>query len=238
MTATRVGVLLCLVLAGTVSVESDRLSLDALDAAAEPADEQRVPPSEAGVTIESGFTMPPIAAYAEVLARPPFAETRRPPPPASRIDYPARLGGALVGVIIGPAGRHALVEHGEPARLTRVVEGQEIDGWTIRSILRDRIILLRDEASGELKIKDRASSSGTAQLAPGTHDAAPRPPGTDLSRSGVRRLTASQIPAFIPGPRQPPAQEGGVALPAANAKSPAAPVRRTRLTSGRGGAGG
>jgi hypothetical protein len=236
---TLVLALLCLALVAVITVDADRPLFEGAEAAASPSDLPLAAPRETDVTIEARFAMPPLGGYAEVLARPPFATTRRPPPPAAAQSASSTpLAATLVGVILGSGGRRALVEHGEPAQVTRVSEGQEIDGWTITAIQRDRIILRRAEESDELKIKDRPSPSQPAQDPPGRPDATLRSADAAPPPSRVRRLTAAQIPPFIPGPLQPPIKNGAPASPAASAGSSAAPAQRMRRPFAPGGAGG
>lgn len=101
----------------------------------------------------TGFAIPPLRSFAEVLARPLFSPTRRP-----SLDAPAgdarSSGFTLVGIVISSGEHHALIEHGQPPRLERVVEGQELDGWTIEAIAPDAVALRRADQRLELKAKD------------------------------------------------------------------------------------
>jgi hypothetical protein len=56
----------------------------------------------------------------------------------------------LVAILISPRGPHALVRHGTPPQIDRVVEGQAIDGWTTEAIKFDRVILRRGAEVQEL----------------------------------------------------------------------------------------
>jgi hypothetical protein len=117
----------------------------------------------------ASFAMAGIDSYREVLERPVFLQSRRPPPeerPGSVIQ-PSSL--VLVGLIIAPNGRRALIQYGEPPRLQRIIVGQAIEGWSVESILPDRIVVRRGDAEEELKLKHkgppRIPSHGAARAA-------------------------------------------------------------------------
>src|SRR5205823_2728742 len=60
---------------------------------------------------------------------------------------------------------HALIEHGQPARLERVAEGQVVDGWTIDAILPDRIVIRESEIRQEIRPKDSPPKIATVPAA-------------------------------------------------------------------------
>jgi general secretion pathway protein N len=95
------------------------------------------------------FAMPPLSAYADVLTRPLFSETRRRPAVSTaRDDKPADF--TLVGIVISPTERHALLSHGTPAQLEHVVEGQSVDGWTVTAIEPSRVVLAQGGRETEI----------------------------------------------------------------------------------------
>jgi hypothetical protein len=159
-------------LALLVYVEMDLTPADPLaSAVAMPSPDLRnVMPQDRG----AGFTMPPLEEYGEVVARPPLSPSRRPPSHAPASESAAGpVAFALVGIVLTGNERRVLIEHGDPPRLTRLGEGQEIDGWTIEAILRDRIVMGRSETRAELKLKDRPQSkTASARSAKGR---APQP---------------------------------------------------------------
>ena len=104
----------------------------------------------------SSFTLPPIETYAEVAQRPLFSPTRQPPPPEAAQDALGKSSGfALIGIIIVEDGRIALIQHGRPPVLARLKEGQVVEGWTVQSILPDRVMLQHGATEHELKLRDR-----------------------------------------------------------------------------------
>jgi hypothetical protein len=132
---------LCLVLAGVVATEW----LDWQDRTIPlvPAPANAPAPS---ATVK--FTMPALATYSEVLSRPLFSPNRRPSEEAPAVMVPMSM--TLIAILISPRGPHALVRHGTPPQLDRLVEGQTIDGWTTETIKFDRVILRRGAEVQEL----------------------------------------------------------------------------------------
>ena len=119
-------------------------------AAAEPARVPALPAAQA-------FSMPPIETYAETLDRPLFSKIRRPPAPEPDAPAPEpekkqKVKVRLAGVIISPRERVALVQEPRAKEITRLREGQEIEGWVLESILADRIVLRFGELREEVKI--------------------------------------------------------------------------------------
>ena len=72
---------------------------------------------------EATFSMPPLRSYADVLLRPLFSQTRRPPHDATTVI--SSSGFTLVGIVKSSQESHALIEHGKPPHLDRVVEDQD-----------------------------------------------------------------------------------------------------------------
>ena len=122
------------------------------------------PPLDAG----PAFSMPPLSAYAEVVARPLFSSTRRPSAIAALDEKPADF--TLVGIVISPRERHALFSHGIPAQLEHVVEGQSVDGWTVTSIEPGRVLLAQGGREIEINssTKPRQTAEAKPTYAPGT----------------------------------------------------------------------
>jgi hypothetical protein len=123
---------LCLVLAGVVSTEW----LDWQDRAIPPVPAPANAPAPSSMV---NFTVPALTTYSEVLSRPLFSPNRRPSEEAP--SAPVSTSMTLIAILISPRGPHALVRHGTPPQLDRVVEGQTIDGWTAEAIKFDRVIL-------------------------------------------------------------------------------------------------
>ena len=111
---------------------------------------------------EPAFRMAPIERFSETVTRPLFMSTRRPPEPgAPAAAVPERATSALPafevsGIVISPRARLALLARGRSREVIRVSEGELIEGWVVRSILPDRVILEQNGTQQELKLKDKA----------------------------------------------------------------------------------
>ena len=85
--------------------------------------------------------LPPLASYKAVVERPLFSPSRRAPPGAAATALAPSIESRyrLVGVMGTGAKHRAFVADG-PRRL-QIVEGDLLDGWTVRQIAQDRVIL-------------------------------------------------------------------------------------------------
>jgi hypothetical protein len=147
-----------------------------------------LPPPEArknASLAEPSFTMPPLASFSETVARPLFSETRRPmaePAMPKAAAVAARsVEAALVGIVMMPGERWALVRGLSDREPQRILEGQAIDGWRVVKILADRIVVESDRLQ-EIRLRPEPDSS-TAPSVPESRDrrrngAAPRPSRT------------------------------------------------------------
>ncbi len=98
----------------------------------------------------------PIEAYSETLERPLFHASRKPAPKLATAspEAPATASPVLklVGVMIGPEGRSALIRMPSSADLVEVSVGERIDGWRLETIETDRIVLGSGKASAVYRI--------------------------------------------------------------------------------------
>jgi general secretion pathway protein N len=169
---------LCFVLSSLVYVELDQQATGSPEIAA--ADEPVAAKSDVAAQEVPQevlpFSMPARDTYHEVLERPPFSEARRPVPPgAVAASSDQLLAATVIGTIISPGGVRALIVHGEPAELTRVVEGGEIEGWTVKSILQGKVVLARGGSTIELKVK----ANSTQATSPATTFSPPAKAGAE-----------------------------------------------------------
>lgn len=144
--ATLLLLVLCAALAFVIDMEAQQ-ALPPAALASESA--TPAPPYQTTPT----FTVPPFEAFAEVTRRPLFSPTRR---PAVTLAQDQPIDFRIVGIIISSEQRHALLAHGRPPKIAHVTQGQTLDGWTVRSILDDRITLTRAQHEIELKPSDKA----------------------------------------------------------------------------------
>jgi hypothetical protein len=172
-------VVACLALSGLIAAEWLRWQ----DSAGPPAPPPASPVARPAATLN--FTMPGLATFAEVLSRPLFSATRH-PDEAAPVVQNVSSNMTLIAILISPRGPHALVRHGTPAQLDRVVEGQIIDGWTAEAIKDDRIIFRRGDDVLELV---PASAPQPPQPHPPQTPATPpvpqAPPGRPPPRVGL-----------------------------------------------------
>ena len=101
-------------------------------------------------------------AYASVTERPLFRPQRKPaeaepeaPEPAQGAQPAVDLAGLdLSAVVITPAVVSAWVRDNKGQELKRVRLGDELEGWAVKDILRDRLVLERQGERNELVLRD------------------------------------------------------------------------------------
>jgi general secretion pathway protein N len=96
------------------------------------------------------------AEYPAIAAYPLFYPTRRPwkppppEPPAAPIASPSPLTAyTLIGVVVSGNMRSALVR-AQASKVLTLSEGEEIDGWTLKSITPERLLFTANEATYEM----------------------------------------------------------------------------------------
>jgi hypothetical protein len=115
------------------------------------------PPSERLSAADRAFVAPPISEYSEVVDRPLFYPTRR-SSPVSPVETKGKSTNlTLIGTVVSGTSRHALVRRNPKARVERVSEGQDIDGWTVESIQSDGVVL--SQAGARLNLKATAQAT-------------------------------------------------------------------------------
>jgi hypothetical protein len=77
----------------------------------------------------------------DILKRPLFNMTRRPPQPKKIVIEPPVLHGRLAGVMIKPDAKEALFARSGGGMPVVVKEGGQIDGFTLASVEVDRVVL-------------------------------------------------------------------------------------------------
>lgn len=148
-------------------------ALPAPNAAA--ADAEPAPPS---------FAMPPIRQYREVLDRPLFNSSRRPSLAAEDGARPV-TSLSLVGIVIAPGSRLALLEFGSPPKLVRVGIGQAVAGWTVSQIGPEDVLVRQGDTI--VRVKPRDVPPGGAEPAVSAAAASPAPPAGPPSGFGSLR---------------------------------------------------
>lgn len=105
-----------------------------------------------GAAVSDPFELPPVAAFSEIVGRPVFSPTRRPPDgfepePGVAEVAPSRvemLDLTIVGIITGPR-ELALLRSPSSDRLLPMAEGDELSGWTLIEIEPFRLVFRRDD---------------------------------------------------------------------------------------------
>ena len=106
---------------------------------------------------------PPIDKFSEIISRPLFAPSRRPPPPktesnpALEVSKPESFD--LIGVIISADERMALLQTLGTGEVMRAVEGETVGGWKVQAINPTEVELKRGNASDVIKINDAGVAS-------------------------------------------------------------------------------
>jgi hypothetical protein len=105
---------------------------------------------QGGAAAPALTALPAIGTYAAVVERPLFAPSRRAPAGVSSMSPPIESRYRLVGVFATGAKRKAYVTEG--TRRTEIVEGDTLDGWTVKQIGQDRVLLVSAAGQASLKL--------------------------------------------------------------------------------------
>jgi type II secretory pathway component PulC len=101
--------------------------------------------------------LPPLASLAAIVERPLFAPSRQAPPGVSvapagpSIDSRYRL----LGIVGTGAKRHAFVAEG--TRRMEIGEGDTLDGWTVKIVAQDQVVLASPAGEVTLKLSRTAA---------------------------------------------------------------------------------
>jgi hypothetical protein len=105
----------------------------------------------------------PLATYAAIVERPLFAPSRRPPPgaPAAGLGPSIESRYRLIGIVGAGAKRNAFIADG--ARRTQIAEGDTLDGWTVKKIDQDRVLLTSPAGDAALRLSRAPPEPAKAQ---------------------------------------------------------------------------
>ena len=136
---------------------------------------------------------PAISTFAEIVERPLFTQSRRPAPKKDTKVAEAAVKPEtfeLIGVIISPAGRMALLRTLATSEIVRAVEGQNVGGWEVRTIKPTQVVLQQGDDSEVLKINDAiAPAAANNPAAPNAPTVSP--PATGSQDSGATKAETS-----------------------------------------------
>jgi general secretion pathway protein N len=108
------------------------------------------------------ITLPSLESFAEVTERPLFSSSRRPIAVDAPQNAERSFGATLAGIVISASSSTIIVSHGDPPVLTRLKEGDDLDGWSITSIEPNRVLLRRDGVEQQLRLRDAPGRAATA----------------------------------------------------------------------------
>jgi hypothetical protein len=103
-----------------------------------------------------GFALPPLAALADVVARPLFLPTRRPVPVLAAAASVPIAHFSLAGIVMTQDRRVAFIQSGSAPPPAMVTVGQAIDGWMVTAIEFDHVVLRNADTTAELSLRDNA----------------------------------------------------------------------------------
>jgi general secretion pathway protein N len=126
-------------------------------------------PPETHLPPELDFGLAPLDRYAEIIQRPLFRETRRPPEEPDEPETVQKSGSpgkpppfVLTGVIIAPDKREALLREARGRGVSRVQQGEEIRGWRLEVVGAETIVLRRADRSQELSLERKSAGAAKA----------------------------------------------------------------------------
>ncbi len=160
---SRPSLLLLLLCAGLGWLISEELGSERWRARSE------IPPAAGAPKVElpaplPTFALPAVARLTETIDRPLFLPARRPVevekplPSAETPKADAPLEVVVSGVIMAEKRQFALVRRQAGGETLRLAAGDTIDGWTVTSVLPDRVLFLKDETTKEIELKDLTPS--------------------------------------------------------------------------------
>jgi len=127
---------------------------------------------------DPAFRLPPKNTYVQLVSRPPFSPSRRPPrakpapvPVAVQTPEPAAPAAMsepqaiLVGIVISAGKSIAMVRKPGAEELLRLAKGAELDGWQVEGVLPDRLVLSHGDKLLELELTEAAQNSGGSSAA-------------------------------------------------------------------------
>lgn len=108
------------------------------------------PPSATTAAPPAAPSLPPLASFSATVDRPLFSPSRRPPPgaaagPAIESRY------RLLGIVATGAKKTAFVA--DNARRAEIGVGDMLDGWTVKEIGRDWVMLVSPAGETVLRLK-------------------------------------------------------------------------------------
>ena len=136
-----------------------------------PASAEAVAPASRASEGAAVPDLPPLANLASIAQRPLFSPSRRPATIEKPAAAPAGFSGRyrLVGLIAAGGHRRALLAEG--THTVEIGEGEALDGWAVKRIEQDRLVL--SSAAGETVLTLHAAPLAAAAIAGGAVKSGP-----------------------------------------------------------------
>lgn len=152
-------------------------------------------PVEAAAPLPSAAP-PPSSAFDVIENQPIFTSDRKPlvPSAAGPAAPPPPPAIALVGIILDPTTKLALIRSPNSPLATAYAEGASIDGWILTQIAPDKIVLQAGTATDEVSLAANRAPAAPSSAMPG------QPPG--LSQP-AKPPSSPLEPVQPPGPPPP-----------------------------------
>ena len=161
------------------------------------------------------------SGFPEMLARPVFSVSRRPPSVIAKDESAMKKGQfVLVGVLISPGTRSALLRDVTTGKVQTVGQSSVVRGMTLSQVQHDRAVLSLNNESEELSLNVQ---TGPKLAAPQRVPVAPGQPAPGLPGVPSGPASTPGMPAIAPK-SQVPASAASVPVPATAASAPQPPV--------------
>lgn len=117
----------------------------------------------------AAISFPPLRQYAEVVERPLFEVSRRPPPPEAKATSVAAKELRqliLTGVVITPDKNLAIFRDKNPSDIMRLEQGMAVDEWSLDEIRADGVTFRKGAATHELLLHEEKDDLRAANIRP------------------------------------------------------------------------
>lgn len=139
-------------------------------------------PALAQLQSRTQSAVPALESLSETVERPLFLPDRRPPAidePAGEVDDAESGLFTLVGIIVSPTRRIALVRIRGSNEVLQLSEGQQANGWTVAQILPNEVIFESNDKTETIELID---ISPPAQRGPSARERRSQPAQRDANR--------------------------------------------------------
>jgi hypothetical protein len=128
------------------------------------------------------YRAPPLAEFGETVERPLFMADRRPAEPDQEGSEPAVAGRGLqrpdvrlMGVVITPGRRQALLQEKRGGNVLYLEPGMALDEWEVKSVEPDRVVLAAAGQTEELELRTFEETPSIPDTQRGAQPRAPKP---------------------------------------------------------------